>query len=185
MFWQSGIKNKLYLQKKLETMSVNFMIILVAAIVPMAVGFVWYNPKVFGAVWMKAAEVSEEKMKGANMLVIFGVSFLLSFFLAMTLQFMVIHQWSIYSILANEPGIKDPNSEVGMMVQNFMSKYGNNFRTFKHGALHGTIAGIMIALPILGVNALFERKGFKYIAINVGFWTVCLALMGGIICAFA
>jgi len=40
-------------------------------------------------------------------------------------------------------------------------------------------------LPVMGVNALFERKGFKYIAINVGFWTVSLALMGGIICQWA
>jgi hypothetical protein len=166
-------------------MSVNFMIILVAALVPMILGFVWYNPKVFGKAWMAASGVTEDKMKGANMAVIFGVSFVLSFLLAMSLQFMVIHQWAIYSILANEPGLKDPSSEVGMMVANFMAKYGTNFRTFKHGAFHGTIAGIMFVLPVLGTNALFERKGFKYIAVNVGYWTVCLALMGGIICAFS
>ncbi len=166
-------------------MHVNFIIILVAALVPMVLGFVWYNPKVFGTVWMNAAGITEDKMKGANMALIFGLSFFLSFLLAMSLQFMVIHQWGMYSILANEPGITDPTSEVSRMVADFMAKYGSNFRTFKHGALHGTLAGIMIALPILGTNAMFERKGFKYIAVNCGYWIVCLALMGGIICAFS
>jgi hypothetical protein len=166
-------------------MTVNFLIILVAALVPMVLGFIWYNPKVFGAAWMRAAGMDEEKMKGANMAVVFGLSFFLSFMLAMSVQFMVIHQWHIYSILANDPGMKDPNSEVSMMVKSFMEKYGTNFRTFKHGAFHGTLTGIMVVLPILGTNALFERKGFKYIAVNVGYWIVCLALMGGIICAFS
>ncbi|MFY9309226.1 MAG: DUF1761 domain-containing protein [Bacteroidia bacterium] len=71
------------------------------------------------------------------------------------------------------------------MIKDFLAKYGNNFRTFKHGVFHGVMAGFTIALPILGTNAMFERKGFKYIAINVGYWIVCLALMGGVICAFA
>ena len=166
-------------------MTPNFLIIFLAALVPMAMGFIWYNPKVLGTAWMKAADVSQEKMKGANMGLVFGLAFLFSFILSFALQFMVIHQWHLYSILANEPGLKDPNSEVGMMAKGFMEKYGNNFRTFKHGALHGTIGGIMIALPIIGTNALFERKGFKYVAINAGFWIINMALMGGIICAFS
>jgi hypothetical protein len=32
---------------------------------------------------------------------------------------------------------------------------------------------------------LFERKGFRYIAINGGYWIISMALMGGIICAFS
>jgi Protein of unknown function (DUF1761) len=66
-----------------------------------------------------------------------------------------------------------------------MAAYGNEFRSFKHGALHGTIAGFMVALPIIGTGAMFEKKGFKYIAINAGYWIVTMALMGGVICAFA
>ncbi len=166
-------------------MSVNFLIILLAALVPMILGFIWYNPKVLGTAWMNAAGVNEDKMKGANMALIFGLSFFFSFLLAMSLQFIVIHQWSFYSILANEPGIRDPSSEMGKMAADFMGHYGNNFRTFKHGAFHGTITGIMLALPILATNAMFERKGFKYIAINGGYWIICLALMGGVICAFS
>lgn len=165
-------------------MTPNFLIVLLAALIPMVTGFIWYNPKVLGNAWMEAAGITEDKIKGANMAVIFGVSFLLSFILAFSIQFMVIHQWSVYSILANEPGMQDPNSEVSLMIKGFMEKYGNNFRTFKHGAFHGTLFGLTVVLPILGTNALFERKGFKYIAINVGYWMLTIALMGGVICAF-
>ncbi|MCO6477018.1 MAG: DUF1761 domain-containing protein [Phaeodactylibacter sp.] len=163
---------------------INFVAVLVAALIPMAVGFIWYNPKVFGNAWMEAADMTQEKIEGANMLVIFGVSYVLSIFAASALNFIVIHQGHIYSILVDEPGFNDPSSEIGVFIADFMEKYGDNFRTFKHGAFHGLIAGITLALPILGINALFERKGFKYIAINAGYWIVTFVLMGGVLCAW-
>ncbi|MCK6649611.1 MAG: DUF1761 domain-containing protein [Bacteroidia bacterium] len=166
-------------------MHINFLVLLIAAVVPMIVGFIWYNPKTLGTAWMKAAEVSEDKMKGANMALIFGLSFVFAYLLAMAEQFMVIHQYHVYSIFQGDPTMSDPNSATSLMINDFMAKYGNNFRTFKHGALHGTIAGLFVALPIIGTNALFERKSFKYIFINARYWTITLALMGGVICAFA
>ncbi len=162
----------------------NWIATLVAALIPTAVGFVWYNPRVFGNAWTKASEMTEEKMKGANMGLIFGVSFVLSFLAAAAMNSIVIHQLHLYSILIEEPGFGDPDSELGKWFAGFMEEYGNNFRTFRHGLFHGTAAGITLALPVLGVNALFERKGFRYIAINAGFWIVCFALMGGVICAW-
>ena len=65
-----------------------------------------------------------------------------------------------------------------------MENYGDNFRTFGHGAFHGTVAGILFALPVLGTNALFERKSFKYIAVNAGYWIVTTALIGGVLSAY-
>lgn len=162
----------------------NLPAIFVAALIPMLIGFAWYNPKTFGNAWMKAAGVSPDSAAGANMPLIFGLTYVFSVFAALALSFLVIHQGHIYSVLANQPGFGDPNSEVGQYLTAFMEKYGNNYRTFKHGAFHGTVAGFLLALPVLGVNALFERKSFQYIAINAGFWIVCFALMGGVICAW-
>jgi hypothetical protein len=79
----------------------------------------------------------------------------------------------------------NPTSEAGQMVAAFLEKYGNEFRTFKHGLLHGVISAISIALPILGIVALFERKSAKYIFIHLGYWVITLGIMGGIICAYA
>jgi hypothetical protein len=167
-------------------MNVNFLVLLGAALVPMVMGFIWYNPKVFGKAWQAAAGMTEDKMKGGNMGLVFGLAFLLSFFMAFALQFIVIHQWGAFSSLATDPkALMDPTTPIGAYLADFMAKYGTNFRTFKHGALHGTIAGLTLALPILGTNALFERKSFKYVGINVGYWVITMALMGGIICAYA
>ena len=165
-------------------LEINLKILLLAALVPLVIGFVWYNKNVFGTAWMKATGMTEEDGKTANMPLIFGLTYLFSFFLAFAMQFMVIHQFHLYSLWANDPTMMQPGSEINNLLTDLMTKYGNNFRTFKHGVLHGVIGGFTIALPILGVNALFEKKGFKYIAINVGFWIVSMALMGGIICAW-
>lgn len=165
-------------------MEMNWLAIVTAALVPTFTGFIWYNPKVFGKAWMGAASVTEEQIKNSNMVVIFGVSLLLSFLLALFIQLVTIHQMHLGSILIDEPGFDDPSSEVHTMLAEFMSKYGSNFRTFGHGAFHGVFAGILFVLPVLGTNALFERKSWKYIFINTGYWTLTLAIMGGIVCGW-
>lgn len=159
----------------------NPLIMAASALIPLVVGFIWYNPKVFGNAWMQASEMTEEKMKGANMAVIFGLTFVLSFFLAFTLSTMVIHVNGFASLMlehTNTPEAKE-------LAERVIAEYGGNYRSFKHGVLHGILATITFVLPVLGINAMFERKSFKYIAINVGFWGVCLMLMGGVLCQFS
>jgi hypothetical protein len=164
-------------------MNINFLAVLVTALVPMVMGFIWYNPKVLGNAWMRAAGLDEEKLKGANMAIIFGVSFIMSFFLAFSLQFAVVHQLHFSSMLFNT-SFQDPNTELGTMYKTIMDQFGSAYRTFKHGTLHGTMTGIFMATSIISINALFERKGFKYIAINAGYWIICMGLMGGILSAW-
>lgn len=165
-------------------MEMNFKIILLAALVPLIVGFVWYNPKVLGNIWMRESGMTMEKTKGMNMGLVFGLVFLCSFFMAFTIQFLVIHQFGALSLLSTHPGFEDPNSEAAQMLKNFMALVGNDYRTFKHGAFHGTLTGLFFATPIVAVNALFERRSFKYIAIHSGYWIISIALMGGVLCAF-
>lgn len=159
-------------------MEINFLALFVAAASTLLVGAIWYNPKVFGTVWARNAEMTEEKMKKANMGMIFTLVFVFAFLLAFALQFITIHQTGAYGMIGGDASIAKPS------FQAFMDDYGNAYRTFKHGALHGTIAGIFMALPVLGINALFERKNAKYIAINAGYWIVSMAIMGGIVCAW-
>lgn len=163
-------------------MDSNFLVIFLSALIPLFIGFIYYSPKLFGTIWMQEAGVTEEKLKGGNMAKILLLAYVFSVMLGSVLMYLVIHQLSVLSILANTPGINDPNSEVSLWLKDFMAKYGNNFRTFKHGALHGVISALFFAWPIVGINALFERRGAKYIAIHVGYWVITLALMGGVIC---
>jgi predicted permease len=67
----------------------------------------------------------------------------------------------------------------------FVVKHGGaEFATFKHGALHGAMFGVMCALPIIGTSALYEQRSWTYILIASGYWVVSCAVMGGIICAW-
>ena len=53
--------------------------IIVAAIVYFALGAIWFNPKVFGTVWMNSHGIkmpTEEEMKNMNMAKMFATSFL-------------------------------------------------------------------------------------------------------------
>lgn len=159
-------------------MEINFLALIVAALSTLLVGFVWYHPKVFGNIWMKEAGMTEEKMKGSNMALIFGLAVFYAFLISMVLQTLVIHQFGAFSMVGGEMSKAKPSYTA------FMSDYGDVFRTFKHGALHGFIAGLFLALPIIGTNALFEKRSFKYTLISGGFWIVCFMLMGGIICAW-
>jgi hypothetical protein len=104
-------------------MQVNFVILLVSALIPLFMGFVWYHPKTFANTWMREAEVSEEKIKGRSMGLIFSLTLLLSFFLSFAMEYIVIHQMHVYSIFANDPTMSDPNSELGLMLKDFMEKY--------------------------------------------------------------
>jgi hypothetical protein len=163
----------------------NFLAIAVAALVPLLMGFIWYHPKVFGTAWMNALGFNSESMKGVNMVKIFVLTYILSFFAAFSMQFIVIHQFAYYSLMANEPGANDPNSPIGQQIAAFMAIYGHHFKTFGHGALHGVLVSFFLITPIIAINGLFEKRNFKYIAINSGFWIVCVALMGGIVCQWA
>lgn len=163
-------------------MTFNWYIPFLAALIPLVIGFIWYNPKVFGTAWMNASGMTEEKAKGANMPLIFGLTYLFSLMMCLVISSSSIHQFHLFSLFAGNPDFKTDGSETQMVLQGLMEKYGTNFRTFKHGVFHGVLLGLFIGLPIIGINALFERKGFKYIAINVGYFIVSIALMGGLLC---
>ena len=163
-------------------LSPNLLVLALSAFIPLVIGFIWYNDMVFGKAWLAARLLTEERE--GNLPVTLISSYILSLMLAFGLQFAVIHQFHIFSILINEPGIATPGSPMNNFYVDFMTKYGHNFRTFKHGAFHGVLVGIFMALPVAGINALHEGRGIKYLLINGGFWILSLALMGAVICHF-
>lgn len=165
-------------------MEFNWGIPFIAAIIPLIIGFIWYNPRVFGKAWLKSINKTAEEMKGGKMIVIFGLCYLLSVMLTFAIMPIVIHQMHMMSVFANDPSIKDPGSASSIYIKNFFDLYGTNFRTFKHGAFHGTLAALFFVLPVIGIIALFEKRKFKYVAIHTGYWIVTLALMGGVVCAW-
>ena len=139
-------------------MEINWLSIVVSSLVTFVMGFIWYNPKVFGTAWMKESGMTEEKAKQMNPAKTYGLAVVMAFLVAFFIWPMVF--------LGGGPG--EPHGTEA-------------FLTFKHGALHGSMLGLFVALPVLATNSLFEQKSFKYVMINAGYWVVTMALMGGII----
>jgi hypothetical protein len=161
-------------------MTPNLLAVLVAALSSFVVGFIWYNPKVFGTIWMNEAGLTQEQCAKGNMLKIFGLTFIYSFMMAFMMQNIVIHQTGALGMIGGPMLIESAKPS----YLAFMADYGDAFRTFKHGALHGFISGLFIALPIIAINGLFEQKSWKYIAIQAGYWTTIMTIMGAIICGW-
>lgn len=64
---------------------IHWLAILVAAVAGFLVGGLWYGP-IFGKAWQAARGLSDADIKGANMPMIFGLTFLLNLFSAFILD---------------------------------------------------------------------------------------------------
>ena len=159
----------------------NPLVLILAGLIPMLVGAIWYGP-LFGRSWMRVNGFSEDTLKTGNMAVIFGLSFLLSIVFAVGLAGLCIHQNAVMQLFAMHPDFATPGTEVHTLYTTMIENYGDRHRTFGHGAVHGGFATILLALPLIAINALFERRGWKYIGIHTGYWLVTMVLMCGVIC---
>jgi len=133
-------------------MNVNWLALVIAALVPTVMGFIWYHKAVFGKTWMASIGMTEEQAQKANMPLVFGIALVMSFIVAF-----------FFTNFNNGPGQE------------------GEYDTFKHGALHGVLIALFIAMPVLATNGMFEQRSWKNILINIGYWVVTFAIMGGIV----
>ena len=162
-------------------MATNFYMYFIAALIPFILGGIYYGP-LLGKTWMKTNNFTPESLKQGNQLVIFGVSYIFCLMFCLFMSSIAIHQVSLFGLFNPEIMAEDTSSVKDDAIA-FFQTYGGRHRTFGHGAAHGMMFSIFIALPIIGVNALFERRGFKYIFIHFGYWLLTSVLVGGLLCA--
>ena len=130
----------------------NWISIVIAALIPMVMGAIWYHPKLFGKAWMDGIGMTEEKIKSANMGLTYGLALVMSALIAFFLL----------------------NFNNGCMQE-------GEFDTFGHGVAHGIVVTLFLAMPVLLTKKLFEQSSWKNLWINLGYWAVSLALMGGVV----
>lgn len=141
-------------------MEPNWMAVVAAALVPMIIGFVYYHPKAMGGLWMRANGFTLESIgtgpKPVMFIIALGLSVLLALFM--------------HNDVTGPGQDKAPD--------------GHSYATFGHGAVHGIILSLMVLLPVLGTMSIFEKRGWNWVFVNLGYWVVTLAIMGGVLSAW-
>lgn len=144
----------------MEMPEVNFIAILVAAIIPSILGAIYYGP-LFEKQWLSSIGKTKEEMVPNNMPVTYGLALLMALLAATSLKYVVefLHR-----------GV-DSSGELTFA----------SFHTFGHGAFHGLTICLSFVVPIIVSLSLFHKASGKNIILNVIFWLICFAIMGGIL----
>jgi len=98
-----------------------------------------------------------------------------------------------------ESGVTDEQAQKGvlvthglafvmMCVMSFQINMVINFhtleeQTFAHGAFHGLLAALFLAVPIVAINYLYQKKSIKLFLIDAGYALAFCALSGGVMSA--
>ena len=144
----------------------NFLAVLVAALIPMIMGFLYYHPALFGKAWMKANGFTPETIGKGPKPILFLLAYIMSVLLA-------VFMWSnVTGTGGTDPmQVKDPVD-------------GHSYVTFGHGAFHGVVFGITVLLPVFVTMAIFEKRSWQWTLVNWGYWTITVILMGGLLSAW-
>ena len=140
----------------------NILAIIVAGLVPMVLGALWYGP-IFGKQWLSSMGKTNEEMEPNNMALSYGgallVAMLISFSLKSIIEFM-------------HKGV-----EAGELVLNSDHNFG-------HGAMHGAFLCAFLIVPVIISLSIFHKMAPKTVILNVLFWIITFAIMGGILDAW-
>lgn len=160
-------------------MTPNFLVIAACAFIPFSIAFVWFHPSVFGGeTWKAVAQLTDAQNAKAIRPWQLLLTIVLNFFIAFGLFVMTVHGTHILGLHGGD--VEAMKNSASTMA--FMAEHGSNYVTFSHGIGHGLVLGfVAFVLPILGYAVIFERKSFKYLLVNGGFWAISLTLMACII----
>jgi len=157
-------------------MEINWLIQIIAAIIPLLFGAVWYNENVFGKVVMDANAGSKQGHPAA----VFGGALVLGVVLSFTYKFLGDHHYALQTFFRPEAehgvGV-DVASPFGIQLKELIDGYGTRFHSWTHGLAHSLIVSFFILLPVMAINVLFEGRSFKYFITVWGYWAITIAAM--------
>ena len=130
---------------------INYLAVLVAAIVGMVAGFLWYSPVLFGNAWMKEMNLDQKKLKQAKKNGM-GKTYVLSFIILLVTSY----------VLAHFVDYADAS-------------------TFGAGMLAGFWIWLGFYATTMMGSVLWEKKSWNLYLMNVSHYLVVLLLMGGIL----
>ncbi|MBS3099244.1 DUF1761 domain-containing protein [Candidatus Pacearchaeota archaeon] len=138
----------------LESVSVNWLAIIVATIVSFIFGWLWYGP-LFGKIWVKSSGMSEKEMKqkkkegmGKVLLWHFIGDLVMVYVLAMLIGWIGINEFGEVAMLGIYLGV-----------------------------------GFLVAGPLLG-DVLWKCRPWSFFWINTFYWILNFVIAGSVIVAF-
>ena len=126
----------------------NPLAVIAAAFASFVLGGLWYSPALFGKAWQREAGVTDEQMRNANMLRIFGLAFVLC----------LIASWVFALFLGPRPPLAlglgaGSAAGIGWVASSFGINYLFERKSFKlflinggYHALQFTLIGLILAL---------------------------------------
>jgi hypothetical protein len=136
----------------------NYIAIVVSAVILWVLGAIWYSPALFAKPWMEILGIQKGESKKSGLMLGMVASFIGDLVLSFVLAHIIL--W------ANAFGFA--TSALG----------------FGNGCVLGVLVWIgFIAAPNLP-QGIYEGKPFKLFAINSGYWFVGLFLVGGLLAAW-
>lgn len=128
---------------------INYNAVLLAAVINMAIGALWYSDFMFGNIWRGAVGLSKDDMAGPvrTMALTALMSLLLAFFMAVVLQWV------------GAPA----NGETGWQT----------------GLTIGVGLWLGFAVPVLFIHLMFHQARKRLYAITLGNLLIAFAAMGG------
>lgn len=159
-------------------MNLNYLAFFLISFVPLLIGFFWYNPNSFISKWSGESFQNPRELRPIRVLTLF----LLSFTLVYGYINLVIHQMGFYELFFTD--IMKGSTEAEKIVAEFLGTYGDKHRHFGHGVFHGIINAFVFALPFIGMHAILDRRGRKYVAHHFLYWLITSGIVGGCISEF-
>jgi hypothetical protein len=130
---------------------INYLSVLVAAVVSMAIGFAWYSEALFGKPWTKLMGYTKESIEKAQKGM--GKMYALSFFLALLTAYVLSH--------------------VMTFSENFFG-----YPLVQTGLTSGFWMWLGFVAPVQATDVIFGGKSWKLFWINTGYQLVSLIGMG-------
>jgi len=161
----------------------NWLIIPIAATIPLIISFIWYQPKVFGTALAKVTGQSIEQITNYTAKRI-GFIYLFGLLMAYIITACSVHQYAVFQLFMFEPSLTETGSEFNGFLSDFYGKYGDRHRSFFHGVIHGAEASLLFGLASLGISTFMEGAPMKRMWIHLGYFVLCGSIMGGLVCAF-
>lgn len=159
-------------------MELNYLAFFLISFIPLIIAHFWYGPNNSIAARFGINKTLAGRLSITKILIFF----ILSFTLVYGYINLVIHQMGFYELFFTD--IMKGSAEAQAVVDDFLSQYGDKHRHFGHGVFHGVINAFVFALPFIGILALMENKGLKYVLYHFSYWLITSIIIGGLISQF-